>query len=256
MLPAEIKGIADFLAETRAKPETIILSHSHWDHILGPERFPGVRTMAQSNYLSETEGHNGARIRQQIADWESENGIERPPERPFSIPAPDRIFAESTSVTVGDDLSLRLNHAPGHAADQLVVYQAESGTLWASDILSDLEIPFISHNLQAYERTLAMLSRWELRVLVPGHGHATEDPDEIRQRISEDMAYLVEIRQLVEKSVRQGKTVEETVALGAGMRFRLPEDNHVPHRLNIESVYIELGGEADATRVGWGQANQ
>jgi len=199
------------------------------------------------------DGENGNRIRQQIANWESENSIERPFERAFAIPIPDTVFAESTSLVVGDTLALELIHAPGHAADQLVVYHDETGTLWASDILSDLEIPFISHQLSAYERTLAMLSQREIRVLVPGHGNATSEPGEIRRRLSEDMAYLAEIRKLVEKALHQGKSVEESVALCAGMVYRKPEANRGQHRLNVESVYLELGGEADATRVGWGR---
>ncbi len=35
------------------------------------------------------------------------------------------------------------------------------------------------------------------------------------------------------------------------MQYRHPEDNAGPHRLNVESVYLELGGDADPALVGW-----
>jgi glyoxylase-like metal-dependent hydrolase (beta-lactamase superfamily II) len=253
MDPAEISVIAEFLVERNVSPQVIVLTHSHWDHILGPERFPGVKTVAQANYLAEVSGKNSARIIRQITDWEAENNIERSHEQSFRIPYPDEMFSENTSLTVADEISLTLVHAPGHAADQLVVYHPQSTTLWASDILSDLEIPFVSDSLAAYEQTLVMLSKWEIGVLVPGHGHSTIDPAEIDGRLSHDLEYLSELREEISGAIRQGITVEETVKLCAGMVYRYPEENRGAHRLNVESIYLELGGEADPAAVGWNQ---
>ena len=38
----EIDAIAEFVQAQHAAPRWLVLTHSHWDHILGPERFPGV----------------------------------------------------------------------------------------------------------------------------------------------------------------------------------------------------------------------
>ncbi len=249
LYPGEIEGLARFVAERDAVPQTIILTHSHWDHVLGPERFPGIKTITHAGYLSEVDKHD-AGIRHEIMKWEKRAGVRR--ERPFVIPRPDETFASEMTHTVGD-LTLRLAHAPGHAPDQLVVYHADSAALWASDILSDREIPFVSDSLAAYERTLAQLSTWNVRALAPGHGQPTTDPVEIRARLSEDIAYLTELRERVEQAVWQGKTVEETVAICAGMDYRHRADNELPHRLNVESAYLELGGEADPRKYGYKQ---
>jgi hydroxyacylglutathione hydrolase len=248
VFPEEIEAIAQFLKQQGAAPQAIILTHSHWDHLLGPERFPNIKTIAQSNYLAETSGGQADDILWQIGEWEAEHSIER--QEPFSLPQPDETFAETLDLAVGD-LSLRLVHAPGHAADQSVVYEPESAALWAADMLSDLEIPLVSDSLAAYEKTLAMLATWEIRTLVPGHGHPTAEPKEIRSRIAEDVAYLAELREKVAQAINRGLTVGETVRLCADMVYRHPEENIGPHRLNVESVYLELGGEADPTRVGW-----
>ncbi len=250
VLPQEIAAIARFLAEREARPATLIITHSHWDHVLGPEHFPGVRILAQAGYDAEVQRAGGL-IQQEIARHEAEHRIGRT--RPFVIPSPDATFAEKMETRVGDQV-LRLVHAPGHAADELVVYHPDGATLWAGDMLSDLEIPFVSHSLAAYERTLTMLAGWEIRVLVPGHGHPTTSVQEIRSRLKEDRAYLAELHGHVARAVGEGKTVEEAVAACAHISFRHPEGNAGPHRLNVESAYLELGGPGDAQKIGWGQA--
>ena len=250
VFPGEIQAIAAFVAGRSCRPQWLVLTHSHWDHILGPEHLSGVPVVAQENYLAEVSGPYGDLTRGVIAEWESRHDIAR--KDPFLFPQPDVTFGETITLTVGT-LSMRLVHAPGHAADQLVVYHPESATLWAADMLSDLEIPFVSHSLSAYQGTLAMLTSWEVRVLIPGHGHPTSDPEEIRARLTEDSTYLAELREKVAQCLRQGKTVEETLACCETMRYRCPEDNTGPHRLNVGSAYSELGGEADPTKYGWSQ---
>jgi glyoxylase-like metal-dependent hydrolase (beta-lactamase superfamily II) len=247
--PDEIEAIARFVAERGAITQTIILTHSHWDHILGPEHFPGVSIIAQASYLTSIREGKDA-ILKSIVAWQKENSIQ--PSQPFIIPHPTESFEDSIALALGN-LELRLTHAQGHAPDQLTVYQASSATLWAADMLSDLEIPFASHNLDAYQCTLASLAEWEIRTLVPGHGHATTDPQEIRNRLSEDIAYLSDLRSNVENAIRQGKTLEETVAACSDMTYRNRAENEAPNRWNIESAYVELGGTTDKPRVGWEQ---
>lgn len=248
IFPEEIDAIAGFLAGRGAEPRAIVLTHSHWDHILGPERFPDVAVIAQASYADTVRAERGDRILKVIADWEAGHGVER--HRPFRIPQPDEVFADAMDLVLGD-LDLRLVHAPGHAADQLVAYHPNSGTLWAADMLSDLEIPFVGHSLAAYETTLATIAGWDARALVPGHGHVTAVPDEIRTRISDDIAYLEELRARVEEAVRRGLTLAEAVEACVNMHYRHPAENRGPHRLNVESVYVELGGAADSSKVGW-----
>jgi glyoxylase-like metal-dependent hydrolase (beta-lactamase superfamily II) len=247
IFPQEIAAITEFVADRGARVDTIILTHSHWDHILGPERFPGARVVAQAAYLAQVREGEGS-ILKSIAAWEHESGVER--HEPFAIPLPTETFEETTTLAV-DGLTLKLTHAPGHAADQLTVYHAESATLWAADMLSDLEIPFVSHDLEAYRRTLDALAHLEIRALVPGHGHTTTDPQEIHDRLAEDLAYLDELQMRVAEAVRQGSGLEETVALCENMAYRNRAENQGPHRWNVESAYVALGGDAGDAKVGW-----
>ncbi len=245
--PAEIQAMREFLAAREIEAAYLILTHSHWDHVFGPEHFPTVPIVAQADFPRRAR-EPGAHLLEKIARFEEEADIHR--DTSFVIPAPAETFGEEGEVRVGD-LTLRLTHAPGHAADQLTVYDAKSATLWAADMLSDLEIPFVSDSLTAYERTLAGLAARDIRALVPGHGAPTTNAQEIQARLADDRAYLAELRERVGQVVAAGQTMREAVAVCADMRFRHPDDNAGPHRLNVESVYAELGGDTEGNAVGW-----
>ena len=249
ILADEMDRLAQAVAAQRLHITALVLTHSHWDHILGPERFPGVPVVAQADYaaaLREAE----PRTRRVIADLEAEQQLTR--SAPFPLPQPDRTFTQTMDLLVGD-LRLRLTHAPGHAADQLTVYDPASGTLWAADMLSDLEIPFVSHSLPAYRATLATLAGWDIQTLVPGHGAPTSDPTIIAARLGEDRGYLDELAGRIGMVVTQGGSLLEAVAACAEIHFRHPNANADPHRFNVESAYAELGGAADPAQVGWSQ---
>ncbi|MFP4344546.1 MAG: MBL fold metallo-hydrolase [Anaerolineales bacterium] len=244
--PEAIWALGEFLDRHHLHPVALILTHAHWDHILGPERFPGVTVVAQVNYLDVLQERSDD-LGNQIARWEEASGLTR--EQPFTPPLPDITFEEETTLSVGES-SLRLLHAPGHTPDQCVVYHAASGLLWAADMLSDLEIPFVSGDLAAYEKTLQRLATLEIRALVPGHGHPTRERTEIRQRLEEDQGYLAALRSCVVEGVRSGRSLEETLALCDHIPLRYPEDNALPHERNVKSAYAHVAGKA-AQGEGW-----
>ncbi len=243
----EIRGIARFVLEQGATLKAIILTHSHWDHLLGPEHFPDVKVITHQQYHTSIAQRGGA-IAQQISAWETQAGILRP--QPFTLPRPTLAFEGSLTLSIGP-YTLQLLPAPGHAPDQIVVYEAVSGLLWAADMLSDREIPFVSHSLSAYQDTLARLAALDVRALIPGHGAPTINLQEIHARFQEDQDYLRALRERVSAAIASGSTLEETVALCADISIRQPEENAGPHRLNVESVFVELGGETETPNVGW-----
>jgi hydroxyacylglutathione hydrolase len=246
VMPDEIAQIEVFLAEQHVAPRYVVLTHSHYDHLLGARAFPEAEVFAQAHYLAEVE-RDGPAIRHILV----REGIVAA-ESPFEIPLPDRTFADTTTLEF-DGLTLHLVHAPGHAADELVLYEPREATLWAGDMLSDVEIPYVSDALAPYERTLELLAGYEVRVLVPGHGRPTDDPAEAQRRLANDRQYLAALRAGVTTAMAEGLTLEQTVARCAGQPLAYP-GNEGMHRLNVESAYAELGGPADLSEVGWGRA--
>jgi glyoxylase-like metal-dependent hydrolase (beta-lactamase superfamily II) len=243
--PETIEDIARFVAEQGATPRAIVLTHAHWDHVMGPEHSPGVPVIAHADYLRVVREH-GADLYRQIGVWEAQAHIRRA--RPFLLPKPTYTFDTALTFTLGD-VRLRMFHAPGHAPDQCAIYYEESGTLWAADMLSDIEIPLVL-SLSAYEQTLAHLATLDIRALVPGHGVPTTDADEIQRRLAADRAYLAELHERVAAAVTAGHTLAETVAACTEMPLPCLCKDPAPHTWNVESAYVELGGQVEGP-VGW-----
>ncbi len=241
----ELAQIAAFVREQGVRPAHLVLTHAHWDHVLGVQAFPGVPVVAHANYLGEIERDGEVTLRFLVKD----NLVDA---ATFAFPRPDLLVGGEMALP-GPGPALRLIPTPGHSADHLSLYDSRTGALWAGDILSDMEIPYVISSLADYERTLAHLSALDLRALVPGHGHPTCDPVEIRRRLAADTDYLAALRAGVQAALRDGTTIGDTVARLAGLIASQPHMAGT-HRLNVESAYIELGGPGNPLEVGWGRA--
>jgi hydroxyacylglutathione hydrolase len=243
--PDELAQIAAFVQEQGARATHVVLTHAHWDHALGVQAFPGVPVVAHANYLGEIERDGEVTLRYLVKEKLVDAAT-------FAFPRPDLLVYGEMALP-GPGPALRLIPTPGHSADHLSLYDPSSGALWAGDILSDMEIPYVISSLADYERTLAHLSALDLRALVPGHGHPTCDPAEVRRRLTADTDYLAVLRAGVQAALHDGSTIGETVARLAGLLGPRPEMEET-HRLNVESAYIELGGPGSPLEVGWGRS--
>jgi hydroxyacylglutathione hydrolase len=248
LLPDEVEDIAAFCEAQQLKVETVVISHHHWDHVLGATRFAGARIVTQQAYIAQT-ALDLERTRNSIRRFEEAEGITTA--APFEPPMPDQTVDHIIGLMVGET-RVQLFHTPGHARDHLSVYDAESACLWAGDLLSDLEIPFVSDRLDAFERTLGMFAGMVIEVLVPGHGDITRDRAEIARRIEADRSYLSELRTRVEAVVLAGGTVQAAVVACAGMAVLNAEANAESHVMNVEQVFLECGGAApEDALLGW-----
>ncbi len=247
LYPDEIDRIKAYIYGRGASPSKIVLTHSHWDHVMGPEYFPGVPVIHQQEGVAVFAEHH-VRIEHQVTEWERQSGVRR--DMPFLMHDLNQTFDDRLELGLGNKF-VELLHAPGHAPEQLVVYHRDEQALWAADMLSDIEIPFVMHNLQAYRQTLDRLAQLEVRTLVPGHGSPARTQDEVRARFDVDRAYLGELQHRVEAAIAAGRNAADAVAVCASMEYANRDQNEDAHRLNVETAYIELGGAADAGHPGW-----
>jgi glyoxylase-like metal-dependent hydrolase (beta-lactamase superfamily II) len=248
LLPDEVEDIAAFCEGLQLKVETVVITHHHWDHLLGAARFPGAHVVAHQAYIAQT-ALDLEQTRRSIRRYEEAEGIVSA--APFDPPMPDQTVDHIIGLMVGG-FRVQLFHTPGHARDHLSVYDPDAACLWAGDLLSDLEIPFVSDRLDAFERTLGMFAGMEIHLLVPGHGSCTYDRADIRRRIDADRSYLSELRARIEAVVLASGTAQEAVAACADMVFRNPGANAESHVMNVEQAFLELGGVRPAcARLGW-----
>jgi glyoxylase-like metal-dependent hydrolase (beta-lactamase superfamily II) len=248
LLPDEIEDIAAFCEQSQLEVETVVLTHHHWDHVLGAARFPAAHVVAHQAYVAQTV-LDLERTRSSVRRFYEAEGVAF--SAPFDPPMPSQTVEHIVGLMVGD-FRVQLFHTPGHARDHLSVYDAESAFLWAGDLVSDLEIPFVSDRLDAFECTLGMLAAMQVDLLVPGHGTVTRDPAEIRRRIDADRAYLSELRTRTEAVVLAGGSVQDATAACAGMTFCNPVANAEAHVMNVEQAFLECGGSAPSNALlGW-----
>lgn len=246
--PAELDAVAVFLEAHGATVRGILLTHAHWDHLMGPSRFPRAWVMAHAGYGAVISAHRDALVRQ-VAAWRSAEGLEG--QDAFVPPVPDVTFDDRIRIHLGD-IELSLMTAPGHAPDVLALYEPSAGLLWAGDMLSDLEVPMVMDTFGHYLRSLELLSHLDVRILVPGHGTYSDDSAEIHRRFERDRAYLDAVKGCAAQAVAGGASLEDTLALCGGIGFAQPDGYPNAHRWNIEQAYVEMGGIAMGV-VGWEQ---
>jgi glyoxylase-like metal-dependent hydrolase (beta-lactamase superfamily II) len=149
-------GVASHLdavdAAAGARQLHLVVTHAHSDHIAGApaivERRPGTRLTKMP--------------------WpERDQGLAWVP------------LNEGDAIETGEG-RLQIIHTPGHAPDHVCLWHADSGTLFAGDMLvigTTVMIP-ASHrgSLADYLRSLDLLLALNPRRALPAHGPAIEDP--------------------------------------------------------------------------------
>lgn len=240
----EIDALAEFIRAQNWQVDAVILTHGHWDHVLGAEAFPSARIYAQREFVTAPY-NEPARVARRVAENPEVGRV-----TPFVMPTPHETFDETIQFQLGA-LKLELVHTPGHAADHLFVYERASGTVWTADMLTDEEIPYVMENLARLEQTMQKIRVEDFQFSAPCHGTPTNDAHEIRARIENDRAYILELRGRVENAVRAGKLLDETKEICLDISYRQSvENNRDAHQRNVESAYVELGGQVSEP-VGW-----
>ncbi|SDI30951.1 Glyoxylase, beta-lactamase superfamily II [Alteribacillus persepolensis] len=196
-LPDEIHAIQQHVQSIdNGQEKYLLFTHSDFDHILGYNAFPEAVTIASRGFVEKTDKQE---VIQEILQFDDQYYIQRP--YLIEYPQIDTIIDfDNQTVRAGDtDISFYL--APGHQADGVFAVIQDLGILIAGDYLSDVEFPFIEHHSKAYEQTLEKLEESvrerRISLLIPGHGKATTDQEEIKDRIEDSKWYIEACRKEV-----------------------------------------------------------
>lgn len=164
--PAELDGLADWLAAHRLTVRAGLATHAHYDHVLWHPRFGDV-----PRWASAVTATRAAETRRELVaglgpDWPVELGA-----------LVGRLTAtRETTLAWPDPVELVVHdaHTPGHTA----LWLPTRRVLIAGDMLSDVEPPLPEETgMPEYLGGLEALRPYaeQASLVIPGHGHVGTD---------------------------------------------------------------------------------
>lgn len=150
---------------------------------------------------------------------------------------PNKTFEGEMVVPVGEKTVQLIELGPAHTRSDVVVFEPESRTLFAGDLLFIGGHPLVwvgpfSNWITACDRMMAL----EPKVVVPGHGPLTDTAG-----IAHFKAYLVHMDKEIRRCHSEGLTAAAAVrALDLGPFAHLNDKERIV--VNVETLYRELNG--------------
>ena len=169
------------LPELRGRPVTLLVSHTHWDHIGAAHEFDRAEDErlvhdAEASVLADPEPAATLFAKYQDGSRDTE-AFTRLPEgwvasrhRIRAAPA-TRIVGEGDTIELGGR-SLTVLHTPGHSPGHLALWEERTGTLFPQDIVYDgpLVDACPGADIGTYRATMMRLRReFEPRIVHAGH---------------------------------------------------------------------------------------
>ena len=162
----ELQRLKDFVQQKQLKPVMILLTHGHFDHILGLEDV--ARTWKLDAWIHPDD----RRLMVSSGQWCAELGLSF---KPFSGQHHD--LSDGDVLTFGQS-SLRVIATPGHTPGGVCFFCEEAGVLFSGDTLFAGSIGRTDTEGGDYDQLIGSIARKILPLdgdvtVLPGHGPAT-----------------------------------------------------------------------------------
>ncbi|MFO7978211.1 MAG: MBL fold metallo-hydrolase [Bacteroidales bacterium] len=162
----EQKKLSAFIEEKNLKPQALLLTHCHIDHILG------------SNYVSRKYKLKPLTHRDSMIFLENSRDYGKSFGFDLDKPVmPERYLEDGDLVEFGNQ-QLKVIHTPGHAAGSLCYFHKDSGALISGDVLFQnsigrTDLPTGDHDTLVKSILQKIITLPEEVTVYPGHGPAT-----------------------------------------------------------------------------------
>ncbi len=178
-----------------------IVSHYHADHYYGMQVFQelGAEVWAHEGGRPVI-GSEGARLRFEQRQEILGRWINPTTQR---FPQPDLWLSGDRDFSLGG-VNFRLRHVgPAHSDEDLVLFVENDGVLYGGDLIFKGRIPFVGDaDSGKWLKALDALIALQPRILVPGHGPASDTPREDLVLTRDYLRFLrAEMRRAVEEMV-------------------------------------------------------
>ncbi|ATN35775.1 MBL fold metallo-hydrolase [Rhizobium sp. ACO-34A] len=144
----------------------LILTHMHPDHVFGAEalRDAGATIIGQQNLPRALEERSSS-YRSSYSDLIGARAF-----LGSRIPGIDRVVSDMETIDLGErEIDLKA-WPTGHTSNDLTVFDRQTATLIAGDLLFDEHAPALDGSLKGWRSVLDALARIKAVRAVPGHG--------------------------------------------------------------------------------------
>jgi len=212
----------------------VIVTHYHADHVYGLQAFEaiGATILAHPDgreYLnSDTARRRLEASRQELSPWIDEH---------TRLVSADRwLDAAETTLRVGP-LDFVIRHVgPSHTPEDVVVFVPKLGVLFAGDLVFRGRIPFVGQaDSQNWIASLGRLIEFDPKVMVPGHGPASEMP---LADLELTRDYLVYLRKSMREAAENLEPFEDAYAKADWSRFEKMPLFRAANRMNAYNTYL------------------
>ncbi len=243
--PQMAQQIIDSVRRVTDKPIAFLVNTNyHGDHTFGNIAFPTSTTIiaheATAAGMANHEVERQLMLQTVSGDTEALLGVE--------LRLPDITFEDHLTINLGGRVVEVYHFGPGNTPGDTVVYEPATRTAWTGNlVISGSVPPMFETDAATYLKTItAFASELDVKTIIPGHGV----PADGAEQLAIYQAYLGDLLTKVREQVREGHTLEQTLARVPLDDRWLPElgsplSGIVPilrgfHRLNVKRTYDAL----------------
>ena len=193
------------------------VTHAHPDHFLGGQAYVGVPVQALKPTVKRI-ARDGEDLAQNLYLLVGGAMTGTVAVAPAALPGSDAPAQSSTRPTTVEfgGRRLQLLGLDGHTDADLVVFDEQTGTLFAGDLVFFERAPTTPDaDIGRWLAALDRLDSMPYKVLVPGHGPIVRGPEAIRQTRD----YLNWVRETLKAAADQGLDMNEVMRLKAPERL-------------------------------------
>jgi glyoxylase-like metal-dependent hydrolase (beta-lactamase superfamily II) len=237
--PLARKLVAEIRKITAQPIVRVLVSHYHADHFYGLQVFKalGAEIWAHKNAKGAIRTDSAiarlAQRREALYPWVDEN---------THLTEADLWLDGDTDFTMGG-LHFSVRYVgPAHSAEDLAMFVHEDRVLYAGDLVFKGRVPFVGDaDSRSWLASLGKLLDFNARVLVPGHGAASTEPE---QDLKLTRDYLTYLRQTMGAAVENLTPFSEAYDATDWSRFEnLPAFDEA-NRGNAYGTYLLMEQEA------------
>jgi cyclase len=158
--------------------------------------------------------------------------------RSLRITPPDIVFTEHLTLYLGGRRIDLIHLGRAHTRGDVFIYLPKERVLFSGDVVVNGRVPAaMDAYVSSWIRVLEQVQSLAVDVVVPGHGLLGD-----KSTISEQHAFLTELKRQVQERFAAGKSAEETAA-----ELSFPQFASWPNIGNltvpVQRLYLELRGQ-------------